>query len=113
MKILFPSLCAILLFSACSKNDDNMNAPGEANLSVYLTDDPGPYDKVNIDIQRVEVHFSTDSDENTWRTLRMANPGVHNLLRLANGKDTLLASNKMATTFSLSRVRFMSCLFSI
>lgn len=90
-------LCiAIVLFSACSKNNNDNSLSGETTLNVYLTDDPSPYDAVNIDIQSIEVHFSSDSSEDTWHTLHMVDPGAHNLLRFTNGKDTLLASDRLA-----------------
>src|ERR671927_859 len=97
MKNFLVLLVAVVLFSACNKsNDDNSSVSGESTFSVYLTDDPSIYDAVNIDIQSVEVHFSTDADEDTWHTVHMVSPGVHNLLRFTNGKDTILASEKMA-----------------
>lgn len=45
-------------FSACDKN----NVDGGSSLSLYLTDGPGEFDAVNIDIQKVEV--KVDNHEN-------------------------------------------------
>ena len=68
------------LFSACS--DD----PKNARVVVRLTDAPGDYDAVNIDIQEVEVNTNGG-----WRSLDII-PGVYNLLELTNGLDTLMGS---------------------
>jgi hypothetical protein len=60
-------------------------------MSLYLTDDPSVYDQVNIDIQSVEIN-----DGSGWRPLNMINPGVHNLLNFRNGRDTIIASSRLA-----------------
>ena len=41
----------MLAFSACDKN----NVDGGSSLALYLTDGPGEFEAVNIDIQKVEV----------------------------------------------------------
>jgi hypothetical protein len=70
------------LFS-CNSDDKN------ARLQVWLTDAPGDYQEVNIDIQGVEVHSSENAGENGWISLDVEG-GVYNLLELTNGLDTLL-----------------------
>ncbi|MFN5421650.1 MAG: DUF4382 domain-containing protein [bacterium] len=47
-----------LVFSACDKNA----VDGGSNLELYLTDGPGEFDEVNIDIQKVEVKVDKDED---------------------------------------------------
>jgi hypothetical protein len=79
----------VILFSACTKNDDSTS--GTSKFSVYLTDAPARYDKVYIDIQDVMVNSTTDAD-NGWQSLHLLRPGVYNLLDFRNGVDTLLAS---------------------
>ena len=41
----------ISFFSSCKKE----NSADKQQVSIYLTDDPTPFDAVNIDIQAVEV----------------------------------------------------------
>jgi hypothetical protein len=107
MKIFVLSILTSCLFFSCSKNNDSTaTTSGETQFSVYLTDDPALYDKVNLDIEKVEVHFSDDANEDTWHTIKMISPGVHNLLRLTNGKDTLLATEKIAAK-KITQVRFI------
>jgi Domain of unknown function (DUF4382)/Carboxypeptidase regulatory-like domain len=72
--------------SACN-SDDNSNA----RLEIRLTDAPCDYDEVNIDIQEVNVHTSTDNTESGWKSLAIK-PGVYDILKLTNGLDTLLGS---------------------
>lgn len=106
MKVFFLSLLTTCLLFSCSKNNDSAITSGETQFSVYLTDGPGLYDKVNIDIERVEVHFSDDANDDTWHTIKIISPGVHNLLRLTNGKDTLLATDRIAAK-KITQVRFI------
>ncbi|CAN5427032.1 hypothetical protein BH09BAC3_BH09BAC3_06620 [soil metagenome] len=63
------------------------NESKTSTLEVRLTDAPGDYEEVNIDIQRVEVN-NTDGND-AWKSLDI-NRGVYNLLKLTNGLDTLL-----------------------
>jgi len=56
-------------------------------LEVRLTDSPGDYQEVNIDIQDVQVNPETS--ESGWQSLNIKK-GIYNLLNLANGLDTLL-----------------------
>ena len=78
---------AAVLISACS--DD----PKNARVEIRLTDAPGDYEEVNIDIQEVRVHTNDDNSESGsgWESLDIT-PGVYNLLEFTNGLDTLLGS---------------------
>lgn len=68
---------------SCSKSD-------KATFKVYLTDAPGDFEKVNIDVQSVEVHVGNNEDAKGWKTLDTFEPAVFNLLDFSNGIDTLL-----------------------
>ncbi|MFC5270955.1 DUF4382 domain-containing protein [Adhaeribacter terreus] len=97
-KFMLPALLLGLTlgFSACDKNDDD-KATGTSRMEVRLTDAPGDYDKVLIDIRGVEIHTDANADNNSngWTTLSNINPGVYNLLDFSNGKDTLLAASNL------------------
>src|SRR5882757_1163285 len=102
-----------LIFYACNKDTSSDNIPpGNSKFSVFLADGPTDYQKVLIDIQRIEVKLDTcrrnsdddhdqpgcddDHDQHNsnceiWTTLN-TNAGVYDLLTLRNGLDTLLAS---------------------
>jgi Domain of unknown function (DUF4382) len=75
----------VFLFRGCSENDQN------AVLKVRLTDAPGDYEQVLIDIQDVQVHVADSPGEGSWKSLDV-NKGIYNLLDFRNGMDTLLAS---------------------
>lgn len=91
--IITASVAAIIflfVFVSCTKNDNNNT--GKARLQVFLTDDPGDYDAVNVDVQDVQINLTGDAD-NGWQSLPGVAKGVYNLLDLVNNKDTLLVNS--------------------
>lgn len=92
--------CALGLMvsmSACDKNDDEQAGTGAARMEVRMTDAPGDYKAVFVDIQSVQIHTDANANDNSegWTTLSNINPGVYNLLDFANGRDTLLAASNL------------------
>src|ERR1051325_8118562 len=77
----------ILSFGLMSCGNDDHTA----RLQVKLTDSPGDYQEVNIDIQGVEVNSEEGVQTSGWRALDVEK-GIYNLLELTNGLDTLLGS---------------------
>ena len=98
-----PICLGILIFGACRKSS---SSSGSGTLEVRLTDGPGPYDAVYIDVQKVEVNVSSDTGASSgWQTLPLLHPGTYNLLNFRNGLDTVLASvNLPAGTLSQMRL---------
>ena len=94
MKIKKTLLYCSLLFAAmpllfsCTKNETNRD--GNARMQVYLTDAPGDYEAVYIDVQDVRINTTTDTASG-WVSLKDAPLGTYDLLTLGNDKDTLLA----------------------
>lgn len=78
-------LSTTLLMTACSKDDSS-----KSRIQVALTDDPGDYRAVYIDVQEININY-TDSEETGWQTLPGVKKGLYNLLTLVNDKDTVLA----------------------
>jgi len=77
---------------ACSKNESSAsNGGGNGRLEVYLTDAPGDFDSVFVDVQDVRVNYSSDS-AGGWQSLGSVRRGAYNLLELTNDRDTLLGS---------------------
>jgi hypothetical protein len=87
----------VVLFSC--DNDDAKTS----RLEVRLTDAPGDYQQVNVDIQDVQVN--SGSDEKGWVSLDV-NKGIYDLLTLTNGLDTLLGSAWLPAG-NLSQVRLI------
>jgi hypothetical protein len=95
MKIKWFWIISLILigvfFNACTTNDNtNSNVPFE----VRMTDSPGEYSSVKIDLLRVEVKISEDNDDNKgWQVLKNIKPGIYDLLELTNGKDVLIGTD--------------------
>lgn len=104
-KFLFPFILAgLALFSACES--DTENGAGTATMNVRMTDAPGDYEEVNIEVVSVQVHKEETDGESGWITLDEINPGVYNLLDFANGRDTLLASSTLPAG-KISQIRLI------
>ncbi len=111
------AVTASTLFVACSKSTStDVNAPAatQQSVSLFLTDGPGVFNNVYLDIQSVEVLVDTskntrDHDRCNWDSLGQKPPlppdstffvwsnlnvpaGVYDLLQLRNGVDTLLST---------------------
>jgi hypothetical protein len=85
LPVLLLVLSTSSLFISCTKEKN------KSRLSIYLTDAPGAYDAVNIDIVSAEIKSSSDQGDDGWQQLPV-NAGVYNLLEFANGMDTLLST---------------------
>jgi hypothetical protein len=94
-------LSLVSVFLVCCDSDDEKTA----KVQVWLTDAPGDYQEVNIDIQGVEVHVGDNDDESGWRSLP-AREGIYNLLDLTNGLDTLLGEVEIPAG-KISQVRLV------
>lgn len=93
-------LSAIVLgitLNSCNSDSNSSSYP----YKVSMTDAPGPYDKVNIDLQAVEVTGSDDQAVMLNTTV-----GIYNLLDLSNGISTLIATSTL-TDSKVSQIRLV------
>jgi len=90
----------VIFYSSCKK--DESESTDNATVRVHLTDAPGLYKEVNIDILRVEIH----SDQTGWIAIDSANAGIYNLLDFTNGADTLLGDAELPAG-SISQMRLI------
>jgi hypothetical protein len=96
MKInqIIPVFCLALVgLAGCSKDSsDDSSDQGMSKFEVRLTDAPGDYAAVNIDVQQVQIHVSDGDDEAGWQTLPLIRPGVYNIMDYTNGSSAGLVS---------------------
>lgn len=90
----------LLFLSGCKKIDEyrkydqsGSSSKEKSNYYVRLTDAPGDFTQVNVDIQSVIIKTNGGKDI----TLNV-NPGIYNLLNFQNGVDTLIASGGLDST---------------
>ncbi|WP_413999655.1 DUF4382 domain-containing protein [Flavobacterium sp. W1B] len=93
-----------LLFIGCNSTDDSTQT---SRVSIRMTDAPGDYDAVNIDVQDVLIKATTDNDDNKgWVSIGNVTPMTYNLLDLTGGVNVLLADNLVPSGF-LGQVRLV------
>jgi len=80
---------------------------GSVRLVVKLTDAPGDYQEVNVDIQSIEINVSENGYSNGWVSLDNVNTGVYNLLELTNGLSVVLADVEFPAGFIISQIRLV------
>ncbi len=93
----------LLFFAGCQKDET-----GTARLKVTLTDLPGDYDSVNVDIQGVSVHSNENASDSDggWTMLEGSNVGVTNLLKYTDGNVLTLADLEFPTG-RISQIRLL------
>jgi hypothetical protein len=87
MKAIFYLTGAILLLAgtwSCNKDSD------KSKLDIRLTDAPGPYSAVNVDIQGIEI-----TGDFAEPIMLDVTPAIVNLLDFSNGKDTLIGTGSL------------------
>lgn len=106
MKILKSFLLSIIVVFTLFSCDNNSDDPiGKSILRISLTDSPGNYEAVYVDIQEIRVN-ATNEDESGWVTLDNVNAGVYDLVKLTNGIDTLLGENEIPAG-KISQIRLI------
>ena len=84
---LILSISFLTILISCKKNG---TGDGTARLQIYLTDAPGDYEAVYIDVKDVQINVTGDT-ANGWQSMQGVNATVYDLLRLVNDDDTILA----------------------
>lgn len=98
-------LILVMGFTVFSCNSSYDEVTGKSKLRIKLTDSPGDYKAVYVDIQQIRVN-ATNEDESGWVTLENINSGVYDLIKLTNGVDTLLGENEIPSG-KISQIRLV------
>ncbi|PBQ33014.1 hypothetical protein CNR22_14920 [Sphingobacteriaceae bacterium] len=92
LKSLAVLFTIVLFANSCTKEstpEPTLDPAKPTPYYVRMTDAPGPYTAVNIDLQAVEI----TGNGNT--TQLNVNAGIYNLLNFSNGLDTLIATGSL------------------
>ncbi len=98
-------LMLFLLVTGCDKTDDSING-GTSSIKVSMTDGPGAYDAVNIEVIGLKIKNSLNEDDSNWTTVANVTPQIYNLLDLTGGITTLLASDQIPSGY-LGQIRLI------
>ena len=77
---------------------------GQSELKVRMTDAPGDWEAVNVDLRQVVVKFNHDTSR--WVPMQ-TNGGIYNLLGLQNGVDSLIADASFPGNWTVKEVRLI------
>lgn len=89
------------------QNDDPVTGTADFNVSLKSSNSKSAYEEINIDIQKVSIHTSTDSAETTgWFELE-TNLGIYDLLDYDAGNDTLIAFDSLLQVQKVSQIRLL------
>lgn len=101
---LLLAFVAVTMFFSCS--DDDSTSDQNARLKISMTDAPGDYEKVLIDVIDVKIKADAATDEEGWVSLSNVQPGVYDLLTLTGGVTQLLANAEVPAGF-LGQIRLV------
>lgn len=108
MKNVVKSLFLLTLligFVSCSDDnaDDQDTENGTARMAIRLTDAPGDYDAVFVDVESVVVKYNDNEDETFFTDV---NAGIYDLLELTAGVNVLLVDEDIPAG-SISQIRLI------
>jgi len=87
----------VLLMPSCTKD----NGKDKAHLSIQMTDAPGDFTAVMVDVQGIEITGNGES-----AVLLNTNTGIYNLLEFSNGLQTLIATGDLEAG-TVSQIRLI------
>lgn len=83
-------MLSIVASAAMLNSCNSDSSSGSYAYKVRMTDAPGPYDEVNIDLQAVEV-----TGTNNQTVVLNTTAGMYNLLDYSNGTSVLIANSNL------------------
>lgn len=101
--LLILSLITLLFigFASCSDDESPNNNEGKAQLAVRLTDAPGDYEAVFVDVEEVVVKYNDGDD-----VVLAINAGIYDLLELTAGVNVLLFNDEVPAG-NISQIRLV------
>lgn len=81
----------IVGFTACNNDDNSSYMEGNAKLALRLTDAPGDYEAVFIDVEAVEIKYNGNQDD----LILAIESGIYDLLELTAGVNVLLYDDEV------------------
>lgn len=98
------ALLAVTVLFSCSSDDSN--GSDSARVKVRMTDAPGDYKAVFVNVIDVMVKSDVSVSEEGWVSLSGVKTGVYDLLTLTGGVTQLLADAEVEAGF-LSQIRLV------
>ena len=101
-------LATVIAFGFTSCSDDDTAEEGTAQLTVRMTDAPGDYDHVWVDVQDVMIktEAAVGEEEAEWESLTNVETGRYDLLQLTGGVSQLLVDVEIPAGY-LDQIRLV------
>ncbi|MBX7206029.1 MAG: DUF4382 domain-containing protein [Bacteroidia bacterium] len=93
-------------FSSCEKETDQFQQGSTGSLAVRLTDLPGNYLQVNVDIKEVYAHLADTLSPAGWYLLS-THDTIYNLLDLQNDISAALANGSILPAGKITQLRLV------
>lgn len=105
------TVCLLSLFIVqCDDDDDPAPAPGTSQLTINMSDGPGDYDAVYIEVLDIMIKNSSDTGEEGWVSVAnddiVGEGKIYDLLTLTGGVSIVLADTQV-TSGHLGQIRLM------
>ncbi|MEO8515910.1 MAG: DUF4382 domain-containing protein [Flavobacterium sp.] len=97
-------LSFILLFLSC--NDSDEGQASTSRVDVRMTDAPGDFESVNVEILDVLIKSNLNADDQGWVSIGNGTPQIYNLLDLTGGVSILLADH-IVPSGNLGQIRLL------
>lgn len=93
--------------SAC-KDDENDNETASFKVSMSNTVTANrEYSQVNIDLVKISINVSADTNASSGWVDLPTNQGIYNLLDFTSGNDTVLAFDSVLVVQNISQIRLL------
>lgn len=92
----------IVGFTACNNDDNSSYMEGNAKLALRLTDAPGDYEAVFIDVEEVEIKYNGNQED----MILGIEGGIYDLLELTAGVNVLLFNDEVPAG-EISQIRLI------
>ena len=106
-KLIKTLLVFTLIFGlvSCSEesNENQENQNGTARMSIQLTDAPGDYEAVFVDVESVVIKYNGNDNETFFTDV---NAGIYDLLELTGGVSVLLVDEEIPAG-DISQIRLI------
>ena len=102
MKTMIAIAAIALTAMACST--ETMQ---QGKMTVHMTDAPGLYEQVNVEIVSVLAHYADSSQGDSGWVELTTNAGIYNLLELQNGLDTMLVDHDDVPIGKVTQLRLI------
>jgi len=99
-KLMMVALLSLVFISGCKKKDEY------GSMTVQMTDAPGDYLHVYVDVKQVDVHYSNNQGNNGWIALA-TNAGVYDLIALQNNVTAVLSNGVQVPAGKVNQMRLL------